>query len=108
MLLQRLTARQIAEWEAYNEIDPIGEWRADYRTSYIAWMVTNLFIQAYGKKGAQGAKFEDFILMWGDNGKEEKTQSVEEMKAILTALASSQENSKEVKKRVRTIPKKSE
>jgi hypothetical protein len=72
----------------------------------LAWTITNLFIQAYSKKGTELTKFEDFILNWDSTApKEEKVQSVEEMKNALMMLARSQEGSKDVK-RVRTIPKK--
>ncbi|HAS91002.1 MAG TPA: hypothetical protein DCS12_01700, partial [Clostridiales bacterium] len=100
---------QLAEWEAYNVIDPIGEARADYRSSFIAWTITNLFIQAYGKKGTEMAKFEDFILKWDSQPEEQKVQSVEEMKSAMMALVRSQEKAdKKDARRVRTIPPKKE
>jgi hypothetical protein len=55
-------------------------------------------IQAYGKKGATPAKFEDFMFNWDiDSPKEEKVQSVEDMKRILMNLANSQNSKKGVR-----------
>lgn len=75
--------------------------------SYIAWVITNLFIQAYGKKGAPPAKFENYLFKWGETEEMRKMQSVEEMKSVLEALAASQDRKvgKEAR-RVRTIPTK--
>jgi hypothetical protein len=109
-LLKKLTSYQLAEWEAYNTIDPIGKWRSDYHISYLAWTITNLFIQAYGKKGTQLVNFDDFVFNWSGTDGEEKVQSVEEMRSILMALKASQDKEENSKgkdaKRVRTIPKK--
>lgn len=103
-MLEQLTAKQLAEWEAYSNIDPVGEWRNDFKFSYMASLITNLMIQAYGKKGSKMTKIEDFQLQW-DTGveTESKQQSVEEMKNILLGLAASQnkktEQSPPVKRR---------
>jgi len=104
-LLKKLTSYQLAEWEAYSVIHPIGEERSDHRISYLAWIITNLFIQAYGKKGSKLTEFKDYIFDWDATApKEEKVQSVEEMKSVLMMLAKSQETKKGAK-RVREIPK---
>jgi hypothetical protein len=102
--LKSLTAKQLAEWEEYSKIDPIGKWREDYRLAYLAMLITNLTIQVHGKRGAQLAKFEDFLLEWDSEGTKTtstKQQSVEDMRSVLMSLAASQ--NKKVRK---TPPKK--
>lgn len=102
-MLEQLTAKQLAEWEAYNNIDPVGEWRNDFKFSYMASIISNLMIQAYGKKGSEMTKINDFLLQWDKEEEEPKKQSVEEMKRVLLGLAASQnkktEQSPPVKRR---------
>lgn len=101
--MEQLTAKQLAEWEAYNNIDPVGEWRNDFKFSYMASIISNLMIQAYGKKGSEMTKINDFLLQWDKEEEEPKKQSVEEMKRVLLGLAASQnkktEQSPPVKRR---------
>jgi hypothetical protein len=89
--LEQLTSSQLAEWEEYSKIDPIGEWRNDFKFAYMASIITNLMIGAYGKKGSKLTKLEDFLIKW-DTGmvEPEKKQSVEDMKQILLSIASAQ------------------
>ena len=101
--MEQLTAKQLAEWEAYNNIDPVGEWRNDFKFSYMASIISNLMIQAYGKKGSEMTKINDFLLQWDKEEEGPKKQSVEEMKRVLLGLAASQnkktEQSPPVKRR---------
>lgn len=105
-----MTSHQLAEWEAYNVLDPIGEERSDYRFSYLYSLLTNIAIRTYGKKGAELTKIDDFLFKWGADEEEEKMQSVEEMKNVLLALTRSQEKASDnkEKRRVRKIPSKKE
>jgi len=98
-LLKELTSTQLAEWEAYDKIDPIGEWRSDFRISYLTWIVTNLAIQIHGKKGAEQTKIDDFILKWDAGEKEEKVQTVEDMRNVLLGIAARQNKSQNKVKR---------
>lgn len=47
-LLERMSARELAEWMIYDEIDPIGQERADWRAAMQASTAANLL---GGKKG---------------------------------------------------------
>lgn len=89
-----MTSRQLSEWEAYDRIDPIGEYRDDIRLAYLSTLISNLTISVHGKAGARFQKLEDHMIEW-DLGKEKpvQRQSVEEMKKALMSLAKSQ-NSK--------------
>lgn len=57
--------------------------------------ITNLFISAYGKKGAKMTKPKDFLPVWYEELKEEQVeiqnrQSTEEMKQIMMGIAERQ------------------
>jgi len=83
-LYEQISARQLAEWEVYNRIDPIGEERQDFRMSYLASLVTNLVISTMGKKGAKLTNIKDFLLVWDEKPKQE--QSTEDMRNILMGM----------------------
>ncbi len=95
-MLEQLTARQLVEWEIFDKIDPVGEWKIDYRLAYGLTTITNLFIAVYGKKGSKLAELKDYVIEW-DVDKPKKAQSVEEMKSILLSFAES--HNRRVKKR---------
>jgi hypothetical protein len=78
-LLQQLTAAQLAEWEAFDSLEPIGKWRDDYRTALLCTLISNMF----SDKKSNPAKLTDFLLQWDKPKKNKKHQTVEEMKKIL-------------------------
>jgi hypothetical protein len=85
--LDLLSFDQLNEWEAYDKIDPIGTWREDFRMAYLASIVTNLTIAVHGKQGAKAKTAIDFMPDWSGDPKEPVKQSVDEMIAIMTAVA---------------------
>ena len=108
MLNDLLTPTQIDEWEAYDKLDPIGEWRADFRMAKMASVITNLFYWAYGKPEAEPTSANDFMPKWDEAFSEQaddpnifwslskhgwvkrKRQSTEEIKQMALAVANSQ------------------
>ena len=76
----------MAEWYAYDRLDPIGEARDDFRMSYLASTITNLAISINGKKGAKLTNVKDFLLDW-DVSKPKETQSIEDMKRVFAGIA---------------------
>jgi len=85
-----LTSEQLAEWEAYNRLEPIGDERIEFSLAMISSVLTNIAIAALGKPGAKQTTPLDFLPKW--DAKEEiksktKKQSVEEMKEILKTIA---------------------
>ena len=91
--MDQLTSKQISEWEAYDRIDPIGEWRNDFRIAKLESLITNIVQQLYATKGSKPTITTpmDFMVDWsGDKVQEVKKQSVEEMKAVMMGIASSQ------------------
>ena len=47
-MLEGLTSRQVAEWQAYSAVEPFGEDRADYRLAHALAVIVNLL------KGSDG------------------------------------------------------
>lgn len=40
-MLQRMSSRELAEWRAYDRMEPIGEPRADYRMGVLTSLIAN-------------------------------------------------------------------
>ena len=97
--MDQLTAYQLAEWEAYDKIDPIGTWRDDFRMAFLSSLVTNLTVQVHGKKGTKLMVPIDFMPEWDMERKTMvvKKQTMEEMKAF--ALNFAKEHNKQFKKK---------
>lgn len=100
-MLNELTSVQLSEWEAYDRLDPIGEWRADFRTASLISKVVNIAQAIWGKKGVEMTAPINFMPEW-DKDEEEiiepKRQSIGEMKQILLGMTGIQ-NRKVTKKR---------
>jgi len=90
-----LTSFQISEWEAYDRVDPIGEWRADFRHAQLRSMITNITRTLYPKKGEEPKMTVplDFMPDWIGSDKEETEltgQSIAEQKRVLMGIAGDQ------------------
>lgn len=72
-LYEVLDARELAEWRAYYQLEPLGEERADLRMARICAVLANTH------SSKQTFELTDFLFDFG--GKKE--QSVEEMKKQL-------------------------
>jgi hypothetical protein len=51
--LDKLTLKQLQEWEAYDVLDPIGTWRDDFRMAKVIAVMQNIVIGLYSKKGSK-------------------------------------------------------
>jgi len=62
-LLENLTNTQLLEWRAFDELEPIGEYRQDYMMAQLTAMVFNIAQSVYGDKKAvkKVRRAEDFI-----------------------------------------------
>ncbi len=91
-----LSLDQLLEWEAYNELDPIGEWRGDFRMASVMHIIVNAFRSAYGKKSVKMSKVEDYMPDWEKpyRNSEVYKQPLEEMKNVLTSIFKSNKNRK--------------
>jgi len=88
--LDELTSVQLSEWEAYDRLDPIGEWRADFRTASLISQVVNIARTIWGKRSVEMTAPLDYMPEWDRSEEEPKRQSVEEMKQILLGIAGTQ------------------
>lgn len=59
----RMSSREFAEWVAYSEIEPWGEWRADYRAASIQRTLAE--INRDRKKRQQPYTAMDFMPRFG-------------------------------------------
>lgn len=90
--MEQLTARQLAEWEAFYTINPSESQKEDIRFSFGLSTIANLLIRAHFTKGAKLYDSEDFLINWVEGKtvkqeEKEKTQSVEDMKNFLLSFA---------------------
>ena len=78
-----MDGREFAEWQAFDLVSPLGAWRDDWRTAYLAMMIHN----ANCGRG-KGKKVSDFLPDWIKPHTDEVTepQSVEAMIAVARAL----------------------
>ena len=95
-MLRQLTARQLAEWEEYSKLEPIGQYKHNYEFAYLMSHITNLFISAFSKKGAEMTKPEDYMINWGGEVQETEKQSVTTMKSVLMSWAKSRKGKEKV------------
>ena len=86
--MEYLTINQIREWEAYNRIDPIGEWVWEFRFAKLEAIITNLAISIYGKKGTKYVEIKDFLPSWLVEEMSEipQSQSVEDMLKVFKEI----------------------
>lgn len=85
-----MTSTQLSEWEAYNRIEPIGNYYRDAQIAALHSFLYNFFSAYTSKKGRHKvSKPEDFIP-WYDQSKnieDIEEQPMEDMKQILYSIA---------------------
>ena len=106
-----LTSSQLSEWEAYDKIDPIGEWREDLRMAVLAALIENIYISIYCTKQGETPKWVtimDKMPDWEGGAKNatEPTQTVEQQKYILLTIARSQNKKVERENIRKNVPPK--
>ncbi len=96
--MDTLTASQLSEWEVYDSIDPIGDFRIEMLLAQGFSILANLLIKAHFKSGSKLTEPKDFLIDWtGELAEEEqKKQSAEEMKRFMMQFA--KEHNKKVEK----------
>lgn len=67
---------------AYDQLDPIGKWRDDYRTGLLISKITNIVQKLYPAKNAKPKPTtpDDFMPRWGLPPKRPKKMSQKELK----------------------------
>jgi hypothetical protein len=76
-----MSSSEFTEWQAYYDIEPFGEERADLRAGTIASPLVNL----WQGKGAKRSKPSDWLMEFG----EQEPQSPEDIAFVLQAVVSS-------------------
>jgi hypothetical protein len=84
VLLDSLTGNQVAEWEAYDRLEPIGGFRQDYRFAQVCHLIFEIAESLYGRKGQRRKSTPWDFMPWGDHAEGRvRKQSVEELKRAL-------------------------
>jgi hypothetical protein len=65
MMMKNLTARQYAEWVAFDQLDPVGEWRADFRHASLLSFLFNMAQSVWGGEKKRRSAPRDFFPEWG-------------------------------------------
>jgi len=101
--LDQLTSAQVTEWEAHDQLDPIGKWRDEYSFAVLDSLIINIVSRLYAKKGHTPKEVlpTEFMPNWSGEKKIARKQSVEEMKQALMALAKSVSKRADPKKKIR-------
>lgn len=86
-MLSQLTLEQLQEWEAYNAIDPIGEWREDYRIAKLESMVMNIALSVWGKEGSTLTSPKDFMPEFYQDQEEVKRKHLQQIKEMFLGLS---------------------
>lgn len=73
----------MSEWLAYNEIDPIGEWRQEFRTARLESLLVNIVSTIYHKKNAKPKLTTpaEFMPVWGG-----KKKPIQDSKSVADSI----------------------
>lgn len=77
----RMSARELAEWQAFDALEPIGHIRTDYGFA----MLATLYANSHRRKGDSPAKITDFMPFIA-NKPAAKASDPEAMIAMLKSL----------------------
>ncbi|MFP4046752.1 MAG: DUF4035 domain-containing protein [Bacteroidales bacterium] len=88
-MLEQLTSEQISEWQAYDQLDPMGEVREDIRHSRLLSLIANLFKARFGKKSTKMSKPLDFMPQWYEEPEYQVVDenSVDQAKSLFKSIA---------------------
>lgn len=76
---QEISAREFAEWAAFDRMNPGEPERGDYRAALIAFTVARAL-------GAENVKLEDFVLEFGKRKENEPNVDVDARNKALVSL----------------------
>ena len=97
-----MSAKELAEWEAFYLLEPFGE----YQTNYAAGVVASTIANIYRKKNSKLFTPDDFMPKRGLVYESPKKQSVEQQALILRGIASIHKKQKKKKKKKKSKRKK--
>lgn len=64
-MLREMTWSQFLEWRAFDDLEPFGEERSDFRTAQVVQTLWN--IHRDPKRNPDGWPLTDFVLAFGDS-----------------------------------------
>ena len=85
-----LTVEQLNEWQAYDQLEPIGERREDFRLALLRATIVNIARAVWGKEGTKPISPMDLMPIWDQEEthmRQPKKQSTEEMKNAIKNIA---------------------
>lgn len=83
-MLSEITWPQFQEWRAFDELDPFGEERDDFRFASVCQSLWNIARDA--KRYPNGFPITDFMLLFGDTPRAVKpTQTVAYQEQLINA-----------------------
>ena len=96
--MDKLTSYELAEWEAYDKIDPIGTWRDDFRSAKLESLMINIVNQLYAEKNKKPIVTTalDFMPDFAGDGRYEKKEDTnkattpEEILSLFKGIAARQ------------------
>jgi hypothetical protein len=68
-MLRSISSRQFLDWMYYDEIDPFGSWREDYRQAEVVTAIYN--VNRNPKKRSEPFKTTDFLVRFGRRTEQE-------------------------------------
>ena len=88
--MKGLNSVQLSEWQTIDRLDPIGEWRNDFRFASLEAMILNIVKMLYPKKGSivKLVNAMDLMYQWGKEKKPEpKKQNYDQMKEMFNEIS---------------------
>ncbi|MDD4987041.1 MAG: DUF4035 domain-containing protein [Dehalococcoidales bacterium] len=91
-MLPELTEEQLAEWEEFNRLEPIGSYKMDYHFAHLCNLLFNIAQGFAGGQKRAVAKLLDFMPHWYTQygpgiPAPVKRQSLDEMKKVILSIA---------------------
>lgn len=80
-LLATISAAELAEWVAFDRIDPIGDWRGDAQAAQVATQLANVH---RGKRKPYAIK--DFLMTWEPKRQQTMQEMIDIAKATTLAM----------------------
>ena len=82
-MLRSMSALQFAKWQVYDELDPFGEERDDYRFASICQALWNIARNV--KTNPTGWPLTDFLVLFGDMPKKvyQSPQTIEHQELLI-------------------------
>lgn len=87
--MKGLNSFQLSEWQMYDRIDPIGEWRNDFRFADFEALIINTVRMLYAEKGkiVDLVTAKDLMPEWGKVKKVEPKRNNEQIKEMFKRIS---------------------